>query len=247
MIRAARLLAVLATCVPALAAADPMVLAAASTSRALDAALQESGIAAVTSYGASGLLARQIEQGAPADIFVSANPKWMAYLIERGLVAEADVSVLMSNRLVLIAPAGAATLVPEEIGARLAGENFVMADPETAPVGSYGKAALETLKVWDRIAPAFVPTRNTLATVAAVASGDAALGLVYASDAAGQPGVQVVWDIPEDSYPPIRYLVAPLAQGEDAEGGAALRSYLGSAEAAGVLAEHGFIALEGGT
>lgn len=237
MIRAAAL------CLLAGAAqADPMLLAAASTGAALDAAIEQSGIAALTSYGASGLLARQIEQGAPADLFVSANPKWMGHLVDAGLVEGDAVRVLMSNRLVLIAPSGS-QVTPDTLAAALEGEVFAMADPETAPVGAYGKAALENLGLWAEVTPAFVPMRNTLATVAAVAQGEAALGLVYASDAAGQPGIAVVWQIPEDSHPPIRYLVAPVAQGDDPEGASALMAFLVSPAGQAVLAAQGFVTL----
>lgn len=224
------------------AVAQPTVLAAASTSRALDAAISQSGISAVASFGASGVLARQIEQGAPADLYLSANPKWMQYLVEAGVVDPDHVSVLMSNRLVMIAPDGAAPFMAEHLAERLEGENFVMADPDSAPVGSYGQAALQSLGLWDAVAPHFVPVRNTTASVAAVARGEAALGLVYASDAAGVPGVTVVWDIPAESHPPIHYLIAPVAQGSDPDAAAELRDFLLSPEGSAVLATYGFIA-----
>lgn len=223
------------------AGAEPLLLAAASTGSAIDAALSASGQGAVTSYGASGLLARQIEQGAPADVFLSANPRWMAHLVEAGLVRAEDVVPLMSNRLVLIGPEGGAAFSPDRLAARLAGEVFAMADPQTAPVGAYGQAALQALGLWDDVAAAFVPMRNTLGTVAAVASGDATLGLVYASDAMGQAGVTILWTIPEDSHPEIRYLIAPVGQGEDAEGGAALIAWLTGPEGADALARFGFV------
>jgi len=242
-----RLLPVLALMLPSAALADPTILAAASTGRALDAALAESGIAGVTSYAASGVLARQIEQGAPADLFISANPKWMTYLVDAGIVAEDQVSVLMSNSLVLIAPEGSAPLAPEQIAERLAGENFVMADPASAPVGAYGKAALETLEMWDTVSPHLVPMRNTVAAVAAVARGEAELGLVYASDASGVPGITVVWTVPQDSHPKIRYLIAPVVQGDDPDGAANLLAYLQSPAGRAVLAQYGFLALGGGS
>lgn len=233
--------ALLLLCLAGTASAEPLLMAAASTGRALDAALEESGLQAVTSYGASGILARQIEQGAPSDLFLSANPRWMAHLVDAGLVEAEQVTVLMSNRLVLIAPTGAGALAPEDIGDRLEDERFVIADPASAPVGAYGKAALETLGLWDSVAPQLVPVRNTIATVAAVASGEAALGLVYASDAAGVPGVDVVWSVPEESHPEIRYLLAPVAQGDDPAGAADLLAYLTSPEGQAVLARHGFL------
>ncbi|MBB93964.1 MAG: molybdate ABC transporter substrate-binding protein [Rhodobacteraceae bacterium] len=223
---------------------EPMILAAASTNRALEAALEASGQEAVASYGASGMLARQVEQGAPADLFVSANPKWMGYLVEAGLVETDSVKVLMSNSLVLIAPEDAPGWDDLALADRLAGDSFVVANPETAPVGAYGKAALESLGFWDTVAPAMVPMRNTLATVAAVAQGEAALGLVYASDAAGQP-VQVLWNIPTDSHPDIRYLVAPVGQGDDPEGARKVLDFLLSDAGAAILEAHGFLATGG--
>ncbi|WP_425090894.1 molybdate ABC transporter substrate-binding protein [Tropicimonas sp. S265A] len=223
-----------------LALADPVVLAAASTNRALDAALAASGIKAVTSYGASGVLARQIEQGAPADLFVSANPKWMTYLVDAGLIDAEAVRVLMSNSLVLIAPEGDTGWAGLSLDARLDDEFFAMADPATAPVGAYGRAALEAQDLWSSIAPHHVPTRNTLATVAAVSKGEAALGLVYASDATGQ-AVQVIRDIPTDSHPPIRYLIAPVAQGSDATAATALLAFLDSDAGRAILSRNGFL------
>lgn len=241
------LLPLIVALLPMASAADPMLLAAASTGAALNEGIAESGLAAIPSYGASGTLARQIEQGAPADLYISANPKWMEYLVGLGLVAPEDVSVLMSNSLVLIAPEGAAPLDPATLDVRLTGESFAMADPKVAPVGSYGVAALQSLGLWDAVAGRLVPTRNTTATVAAVAQGEAALGLVYASDAAGVAGVEVVWQVPRDSHPPIRYLVAPLAQGDDPEGAAALLDYLMSDAGQAALARHGFLPMREGS
>lgn len=241
------LLPLIVALLPMASAADPMLLAAASTGPALNEGIAESGLAAIPSYGASGTLARQIEQGAPADLYISANPKWMDHLVGLGLVAPEDVSVLMSNSLVLIAPEGAGPFDPAALAERLAGESFAMADPQVAPVGGYGQAALESLGLWGAVVDRLVPTRNTLATVAAVAQGEAALGLVYASDAVGVPGVQVVWEVPRDSHPPISYLIAPLAQGEDPEGAAALLDYLMSDAGQAVLARHGFLPMPGGS
>lgn len=240
------ILAMAAAASATLAAAEPMVLAAASTSGVIDAAIAESGQAATTSYGASGTLARQIEQGAPADLFVSANDEWMEALVAAGLVAPESVRVLMSNRLVLIAPAGAGPVTPETLLDRLGEENFAMADPATAPVGAYGQAALQGLGLWDGVATHLIPTRNTTATVAAVAQGEAAFGLAYASDAAGQAGVDVVWQIPAETHPPIRYLAAPVAQGTDPDGAARLLDYLTGPGGQAILTAKGFTAAPGG-
>ncbi|MCA0850460.1 molybdate ABC transporter substrate-binding protein [Salipiger thiooxidans] len=240
-------LSVLGAALPLVALADPMVMGAASTRAALDDSIAQSGIAAVTSYGASGVLARQIEQGAPADLFISANPKWMTHLVEAGIVRPEDVAVLMSNTLVLIAREGAAPLEPSGIAARVAGDNFAMADPEVAPVGVYGREAMETLGLWGDVESHFVPTRNTTATVAAVAQGEAALGLVYGSDAAGQSGVTVVWEIPAGSHRPIQYLAAPVGQGDDADGARALLGFLQGPDGARILTRHGFVPVAGGS
>lgn len=230
------------------AEAEPLVFAAASTARAMEDAMAQGGIAATMSFAASGTIARQIEQGAPADLFISANPRWMTHLVEIGLVDAASVVTLMSNALVLIAPEGAAPLPPEDaLDAHLQGEVFVMADPGVAPVGRYGQQALESLGLWAAVSDKLVPTRNTLATVAAVAQGEAALGLVYASDARDVPGITVVATLPSASHAPIRYLAAPLSQGADAEGGGALLAYLLSAPAQAVFAAHGFLPVEGGS
>ena len=241
MIRAPLSGLVLALACAGAAAAEPMLFAAASTAAALDACIAGAGARAVTSYGASGTLARQIEAGAPADVFVSANPDWMAHLQGLSLVDPAAVAVLMSNRLVVIGATTAPDLDPAGMAARLDGEAFAMADPQAAPVGAYGQAALAALGLWDAVAPHLVPTRNTLATVAAVASGEAALGLVYASAAQGQDGVRVLWQVPRDSHPPILYQVAALGTGDDAPGGAALVALLRAPACAGHLAAAGFL------
>ncbi len=228
--------------------ADPMVFAAASTSRAVDAAIAASGIEAVTSYSASGTIARQIERGAPADLFISANPRWMAPLVERGIVDAGAVVPLMSNALVLIAAEGSPPVdLDAGFSEQLATGTFAMADPEMAPVGRYGQEALETLGLWADVAPALVPTRNTLATVTAVQRGEADLGLTYASDIRDLVGVEIVAVLPPESHDPIQYLAAPLADGFDPDGAAALLAFLTTTEGQVILAEHGFLPIGAGS
>ncbi|MCV6596988.1 MAG: molybdate ABC transporter substrate-binding protein [Mangrovicoccus sp.] len=219
-------------------------MAAASLGRALEAAIDELGQPATMSFGASGTIARQIEYGAPADLFISANPRWMRHLVELGLIAPEDVQPLISNELVLIIPASAPAQADETLSERLAGESFVMSDPEFAPVGQYGKAALENLGLWEQIAPHFVPTRNSVASVASVAKGEAALGLVYASDAAGVKDVMVLQTLPAQSHPPVEYLIAPVAQGEAPDAGSDLAAALRGGPAQAVFAAYGFVPLE---
>ena len=198
------------------AGAEPVIFAAASTRTALEDALEAGAFPATVSYGASGTIARQIVQGAPADVFLSANPKWMRFLVDEGLVAAGTIEVLASNRLVLIGPDDKPPLALDKraVEARLGGEFFAVADPQVAPVGQYGREAMRHLGLWASIAPVLLPTRNTIATVATVASGEAALGLVYRSDALGVDGVAIAAEIPGDSHAPIHYLIAPVIGGD---------------------------------
>ena len=238
--RAAAVLAVWLLAAPV--AAEPLVFAAASTKRAMDAVIAASGVEATLSYGPSGTLARQIAAGAPADLYLSANPDWMAYLVAEGVVDEAEVRTLLSNALVLIVPAGAPALTLETaaLADRLDAERFAMADPATAPVGQYGRAALDSLGLWDVAGPRLVPTRNTLVTVATVGRGEAPVGLVYKSDALDVAAVAVAAEIPADSHPPIAYPAARLDAGDDPAGAARLMDFMLGAEARAIFEGHGF-------
>lgn len=211
-----------------IAQAEVVVFAAASTRAPLESVIAAAEQDAVVAYGASGAIARQIAQGAPADVFISANPKWMQYLVDQGVVERATVRVLASNRLVLIAPAasGAVALTGPALSLRLSGEFFAVADPAVAPVGQYGRSALTSLELWSTVRPSLLPTRNTLATVATVARGEAALGLVYRSDAKGVAGVMVASEIPADAHAPIHYLIAPVGQGAAPQAADALIEFL---------------------
>ncbi|MBK5911799.1 molybdate ABC transporter substrate-binding protein [Rhodothalassium salexigens] len=236
-----RVLLVLSMGLAGPAAADPLLFSAASTGRAMDAAIEAYGGGVTPSYAASGILARQIERGAPADLFLSANPDWMAHLVTAGVIAADAPRAILSNRLALIAPAGAAPLSVDQVAAALGAGRFAMANPAAAPVGRYGQSALEALGLWDTLGPALVPTRNTVATVAAVASGEAVLGLVYVSDARGVDAVDIVLPVPAAAQPEIRYLIAPTGAGQDPEGAAAFLDFLASDQAAAIFAEHGFL------
>lgn len=227
---------------------EATIFAAASTGRALDAVIEAYPGEAVVSYASSGTLARQIEQGAPADLFLSANPKWMTYLVEGGSVAPDAVRTYLSNTLVLIAPEGAAPLTLEAamLSQRLDGERIAMADPEHAPVGQYGKAALGHLGLWQVAGPALARTQTTTAAVAMVARGEAVLGLTYRTDAEGVDGVQVLVPLPEDSHPPIRYPLAPILHGPEPEAAEALLDFLLSEEAHSIFVRYGFVVAGGG-
>jgi molybdate transport system substrate-binding protein len=243
-----RLLMILAL-VAGMARAEPVVFAAASTRGPLDAAIAAQAEGALVSYGASGSIARQIAQGAPADLFISANPKWMQYLVDQGIVDPREIQVLTSNSLVLIAPkdTGKVALAVPDLPDRIGSGFLAVADPDVAPVGQYGRAALTDLGLWDHVAPALLPTRNTISTVATVARGEAALGLVYRSDATGVEGIGVAASIPTDSHPPIHYLIAPVTQGDQPEMAQALIAFLTGPDGQHHFESYGFTAVQKAT
>jgi len=207
------------------------VFAAASMKNALDdvskAYTDKSKVKVVASYAASSALAKQMEQGAPADIFVSADTDWMDYVAKKNLIKDGTRSDLLGNSIVLIAPKDSkVTHVDIKPGfdlAGLAGDGRVTTgDVAAVPVGKYAKAALEKLGAWDKAAPKFAMAESVRAALALVARGEAVLGIVYATDAAVEPGVKVVGTFPADSHPPIIY---PVAATKDAKPEA--RDYLG--------------------
>ena len=198
---------------------DLLVFAAASLKNALDDVNAEyqkqTGRRVVVSYAASPTLARQIESGAPADVFVSADLDWMDYLAQRQLIKPRSRVNLLGNRLVLVSPAGAqrdVTIAPGfPLASLLGGGRLAMADPDSVPAGKYGKAALEHLGAWTSVQTRLARTDNVRAALALVSRGEAPLGIVYQTDAAADPRVKVVGLFPEDSHPAIVYPVAALA------------------------------------
>jgi len=208
---------------PALAAsaAEPpapvVVFAAASLKNALDdvktAWEHKTGKSAVVDYAASNALAKQIEQGAPADIFVSADRDWMQYLSDKGLTRKASERDLLGNRLVLVAPAASAVQLRIETGFDLAGalgDGRLAMCNSAVPAGKYGAAALQSLGVWTIVQAHLAQADNVRAALALVARGEAPLGIVYATDAAAEPAVRVVDTFPENTHPPIIYPAALL-------------------------------------
>lgn len=254
VVAAASLLAPLA--VPRAQAADPVVVfAAASLKGALDAAkalYEAGGGAPVTiSYAGSSALAKQIESGAPADVFLSADLEWMTYLAGKGLVRAGTERRLLGNRLVLIAPKGGAAQTdgakPVEIGpdfplaAALGDGRLVLCDL-AVPCGKYGKAALESLGVWGAVEGRLAFAENVRAALAFVSRGEAPYGIVYATDAAADPAVAVAGVFPEDSHPPIVYPVAVTAESQN-PAAAAFVDFLASAKAGAVFEKAGFTVL----
>jgi molybdate transport system substrate-binding protein len=197
-----------------------IVFAAASMKNALDdidaAYTAKTGVKIVASYAASSALAKQIEQGAPADIFVSADTDWMDYATAKKNINESTRVNLLGNSMVLIAPKdsriGNVTIEQGFDLAKLAGDGKIAtADVKSVPVGKYAKASLEKLGAWSAAEPKFAMTENVRAALALVARGEAALGIVYSTDAQVEPGVKIIGTFPADSHPPIIYPVAATA------------------------------------
>ena len=228
-------------------AADVTVFAAASLKEALDDQAKQfeasTGNKVIVSYGASNALAKQIEAGAPADIFISADLDWMDYVDQRNLVAPNTRFNLLRNTLVLIAPASSnATLkIGPNFGlaAALGTEKLAMANPDSVPAGKYGKSALEKLGVWASVEKQIARTENVRAALALVSRGEAPFGIVYSTDALSDKGVKIVDTFPPDSYPPIIYPAALLASSKSTAA-KPLLEYLRSVPARSVWEKYGF-------
>ncbi|KAB8314244.1 molybdate ABC transporter substrate-binding protein [Tolypothrix campylonemoides VB511288] len=222
LLRVAAGLFALAACAAAAAPRAPLtVFAAASLKESLDAAAaayeRETGTPVRVSYAASSALARQIEQRAPADVFVSADLEWMDWLQRRALVDATTRRDLLGNTLVLVAPAASRTR-PVTLSrgvdlSRVLGPDGRLALALTAsvPAGKYARAALESLGAWSAVQPRVVEGENVRAALLLVARGEAALGAVYATDARAEPRVRVVATFPAGSHPPIVYPAARVA------------------------------------
>jgi molybdate transport system substrate-binding protein len=234
------------------AAEDVLIFAAASLKNALDAAAkqyeQDSGKVIKASYAASSALAKQIEEGAPADIFISADLAWMDYLAEKDLILPDTRANLLGNHLVLVAPADrtATTEIKEGFAlAELLGADgrLAIADTKAVPAGKYGKASLEKLGVWSSVEGRLAEAENVRAALAMVSRGEAPLGIVYQTDAAAEKGVKIIGVFPDDSHEPIVYPIAVLKQSQKVDAGAAL-AYLKSAAAQAIFEKQGFVILK---
>jgi molybdate transport system substrate-binding protein len=230
---------------------DVVVFAAASLKNALDDAAQQyqrSGGAGVKiSYAASSALAKQIENGAPADIFISADLDWMNYVQKRNLIRSATRKNLLGNRLVLVAPADSNLKVAIKPGfdfvGLLAGGRLAMADPDSVPAGKYGKAALEKLGVWNAVQPHVAAAENVRAALLYVSRRETPLGVVYATDAAADPRVKIVGVFPENTHPPIIYPVALTAASKNPDA-ARFLDFLESSAARPAFEKQGFSVLD---
>lgn len=244
-----RLLSVLAFLLSTQAAlADVTVFAAASLKTALDRIAAdytaETGVAVVVSYGGSSALAKQIGEGAPADVFLSASKQWMDDLEGKGLIKPESRRDLLGNRLILVGVAGAAPATIDgslDLVGLLGGGKLSMATVDSVPAGQYGKEALESLGLWAGVEGSVVQSENVRAALDLVALGEAPLGIVYASDAVAEPKVSVVGTFPAESHRPIVYPGALTATGGEEAG--AFLDHLTSPEAAAVFTANGFLPL----
>ena len=250
LLRAAVAALVAATlCLPAQAQfRDVLVFGAASLKNALDEAnglfLFENGSGIKVSYGASSALAKQIENGAPADIFISADLDWMDYVAARKLIKPETRTNCLGNKLALIT--GANSNVALTIGQNfplaqaLGNGRLAMADPAAVPAGKYGKAALEKLGVWASVANKIAPTQDVRAALLLVSRGEAPLGIVYQTDAAADKNVKIVATFPESTHPPIIYPIAILASSTNGVAPVYLQ-YLLSPKAEPFFEKQGFV------
>jgi molybdate transport system substrate-binding protein len=232
---------------PSAQAQSLMVFAAASLKEALDDVATQfqrvNNQTVAVSYAASPALAKQIENGAPADIFISADLDWMDYVETRKLIKAGTRANLLHNRLVLIAPADSKVEVEIKPGFPLAkllnGGRLSMAEPNSVPAGKYGKAALEKLGVWNSVDGRIASGDNVRAALNFVARGEASLGIVYQTDAYAEKKVRIVARFPGDTYPAIVYPIAVIASSRHAAAPAFV-NYLKSAEAHAAFEKYGF-------
>jgi molybdate transport system substrate-binding protein len=231
----------------------PLVFAAASLKDALDAInaawSKESGKSAVISYAGSSMLAKQIVEGAPADVFISADLDWMDYLAERNLIKPGTRFNLLGNTLVLIAPKDSsleAKIVPDfPLSALIGDGKLAMANTESVPAGKYGKAALTKLGIWDSVKDKIAQAENVRAALLLVSRGEAPLGIVYATDANADPNVKVLGTFPADTHKPIIYPAAVLARSRSADAQAFV-TFLKTDKANKLFQDQGFTVLAEG-
>jgi len=229
-------------------AQQPQILVFAAAS--LTEAVQEAGaayektapVAVRSSFDSSSVLARQIEAGAPADVFFSADTKWMDYLQARNLIQAASRKDVLGNSLVLIAPSHSpiqlkiAPLFP--LAAALGNGRLATGDPDSVPAGRYARAALTNLGVWDEVAPRLARAENVRVALLYVARGETPLGIVYASDALADKSVRVVDTFPADTHEPIVYPVALTASAKTQA--AAFVAYLTGPRGRDIFIKYGF-------
>lgn len=204
---------------------------------------KEKGVKIIASYGATSALAKQIENGAPADVFLSADSDWMNYVETRKLIKPETRRNLLTNRIVLIAPSTSAVNVVIGPGfplAKLLGnDRLAIADPNAVPAGKYAKASLESLGIWKEVEGKIAPTENVRAALALVSRGEVPFGIVYRTDALADKKVKIVAEFPANTHPPIVYPIAITSVSKSAAASDFL-AYLGAPPARAVFQKYGF-------
>lgn len=229
------------------AAKGPTIFAAASMKTALDAIAAgwtaKTGEDVVISYASSGVLAKQIQAGAPADLFIAADEKWMDTLAKAKAIKAETREALLGNALVLVEPSNGTIALKIAKGFDLAGAlgdgKLAVCTVTSCPAGIYGKEALETLGVYDAVAPKLAQAENVRAALLLVARGEAKLGIVYATDAKAEPKVKVVDMFPEHSHTPIVYPIAVTTDSKNPEA-VAFEAFMRGPEATKILTDQGF-------
>lgn len=230
-------------------AAEIRVFAAASLTDSLKAIAgayeKQSGERVVFNFGASSTLARQIEEGAPADIFFSADEAKMDELESKGLILNATRKNRLSNSLVVVVASenGAAIKSPRDLAARKI-KRIALGDPQAVPIGVYAREYLQKLNLWNAIKPKVVATENVRAALAAVEAGNADASIVYKTDAAISKKVQVAFEVPVEEGPKITYPVAIVKGARELRLARKFLVYLNSEEAGKVFKKYGFIVIE---
>lgn len=197
---------------------------------------EESGNEVKLVFAASSVLARQIEAGAPADLYLSANEDWMDWLVEKGGAVAADVRVVAGNSLVVAVPPGAKP--PEDLEELLGAGRFAMGDPTHVPAGRYAAEALENLGLWAVAQPHAVYCENVRVALEFVRRGEVGAGIVYGSDLAAASELVKAHEFPGDSHSPIRYAAAPVLSGD--AGAVGFLDFLGGATGKVLFARYGF-------
>lgn len=235
-------LCALAACAPS-EPKGPVVLAASSLQAPLEELAEQwraSGRPTpVLSFASSSALARQVQGGAPGDIFISADREWTDYLSQQGGVEEDELRIIASNSLVLARHDDGTTVSREAALAQLGKVPLATGDPETVPLGRYARQALTKEGLWDAAEGSIVPTQSARAALVLVKRGEAPLGVLYASDVAEEAGLETVLTFGPDSHDPIEYVatILPASGHPDARG---FLDFLASPKAAAVFARHGF-------
>lgn len=223
-----------------------LIYAAASTSKAVSEIIERfnensTESKAKASFASSSTLAKQIEAGAPAQIFISANPKWMDYLQERDLIVNQSRKDLLSNKIVLITPKEKPIAVEMDksynFSKQLTGK-ICLGDPSHVPAGIYAKQALESMGWWDNVKPHIVGTKDVRAALTFVELAECSAGIVYSTDANESNKVQVVAEFPVNSHRPIVYPIAKLASAN--ESADSFFNFISSPQALAIFKKYGF-------